>query len=131
MNTGQITSLTVVLYDEDELTATAECYAGMCDQLAAMLEHSPQGRTVVGQLITQQLADLHVELDELTTSPATRRSLVRLANKVNRVITHVAAQHERIYQITTTRLAELHAALVDRVALTTWTRTPAGTRVPA
>lgn len=119
MNTGAITSLTVVLYDEDELTATAECYAGMCDELAAMIEHSREGRTVTGQLITQKLAALHVELDELTTGRVTRTALVRLANKVNGVITHAAGQTGRVYEITTTRLAELHAALVDRVALTT------------
>lgn len=116
-STGLITSLTVI-FAADEATATAELYAGMCDQLAATIEDSAVAGTMPARLTVQRLAALHVELDELTARESTRAELVHLARQVNGLITFVCAQAGLVFEITATRLAELYGALVERVGLT-------------
>lgn len=115
-----IGSFPVVFDDTDALTRTGEVYAGMTDQLAGMIENSTAASSIPARIIAQRLGALHTELDELTVTPSSRRTIVRLTNQVNELIQFTAGQDGRIYEITTNLLTELHGALVDLVALYRW-----------
>lgn len=112
-----ITSLAVIT-DVDSLTAVAETYATLADELAGMVEVSDDYATITGRIIVNRLAALHVELDEMTLSQPRRKRLVQLANEVDELRRFV--ESVPVLSVTLAALVvpleELHAALVDQVA---------------
>lgn len=117
-----ITALNVIT-DEDALSTVAGTYAAMADELARMVEARDIARYPIGRSVVGLLADLHVNLDELTEiTPPPRYLLVRLANEVTalRELAEQVAHLDPVFSVLVDPLDELHGALVDQIALHHW-----------
>lgn len=116
-----ITALNVIT-DEDALSTVAGTYAAMADELARMVEARDIARCPIGRSVVGLLADLHVNLDELTEITPPRYLLVRLANEVT-ALRELAEQLDHldpVFSVLVDPLEELHGALVDQIALHHW-----------
>ncbi|MQA17402.1 MAG: hypothetical protein GEV09_25830 [Pseudonocardiaceae bacterium] len=82
-----------------------------------MLARSDAATTPTGQAAVQHLGWLHVQLDELTTIPATPARLLYLAHEVDDLRDYLRTHADVTPTLTTllAPLAELHAALVDAI----------------
>jgi len=120
MTTATPITALAVLTDMDELTETATTYAAMADELASMVECSPQAHTIAGRIVIHRLAALHVELDDLTVTTPTHRHLVRLFNEVDELRLFLLDQDGPIFDALARPLDELYGALVReaRAAMT-------------
>lgn len=114
--TAPITALTA-LPEVDSITEMAATYATMADELAGMVDRSDSATTTTGQAVLQSLGWLHVQLDELTATPANPTRLWCIADEVDylrdylRGVADVAA----IFTTLPAPLAELHVALIDAI----------------
>jgi hypothetical protein len=124
MNTvAPITALSVV-FDSDETSAlsVAHTYTAMIDELAVMVERSDLADTFPGRRILARLGSLVVELDELGDDLLGPVALVDLVNDVEtlRLFIEGCTFSSAVFRSLITPLQELHAALVDLIAVQAW-----------